>query len=131
MNLDEGMNRWVVFVGDEELLRPTSLPKVLLDTTLSTNIYKKATLQQINCPHGTVPIKRVGKEELRATKHFAESLSSRPNEISPQSKFPGTYQAVAKLGNGGYRGVRSSISLQKLEIATNQQMRVKCGFRTI
>ncbi|KAK9144514.1 hypothetical protein Sjap_004417 [Stephania japonica] len=38
-------------------------------------------------------------------------------------------QAVAKLGNGGYRGVRSSISLQKLEIAANHWSLVKCGFR--
>ncbi|KAK9120774.1 hypothetical protein Syun_018391 [Stephania yunnanensis] len=91
-----------------------------MDESPSTNIFRKATLQCIDCPEGTVPIKRVGKEELRASKRFFESIPSRSNEVSPQaSKYPGVYQAVAKL-NGGYKGIRSKISAQKLEnVAAN------------
>ncbi|KAK9120765.1 hypothetical protein Syun_018382 [Stephania yunnanensis] len=85
-----------------------------------TNIFRKATLQRIDCPEGTVPIKRVGKDELRASKRFFESIPSRANEVSPQaSKYLGVYQAVAKL-NGGDKGIRSAISVQKLEnVAAN------------
>ncbi|KAK9095336.1 hypothetical protein Scep_026805 [Stephania cephalantha] len=98
-------------------LRPESLPKEFLDSTPSTNTYKKATLQRVDCPEGTVPIKRVGKEELRAAKRFSESLLLESNEAQPQSsEHPGTYQVVAKLGHGDYRGIKAALTLEGLEI---------------
>ncbi|KAK9095346.1 hypothetical protein Scep_026815 [Stephania cephalantha] len=97
-------------------LRPTSFPKEF-DKKPSSNIFKRAILKQVDCPEGTVPIKRVGKEELRAAIFFSESiLRSRRNEIHTQAfKDPGLFQAaVTKLSNGVYRGAKADISVEKL-----------------
>ncbi|KAK9144508.1 hypothetical protein Sjap_004411 [Stephania japonica] len=48
-------------------------------------------------------------------------IQCQPALDHPKLKNHIVQQAVAKLGNGGYRGVRSSISLQKLEIAASHR----------
>ncbi|KAK9148962.1 hypothetical protein Scep_007719 [Stephania cephalantha] len=101
-----------------QLRRTSSSPKEIFDMTSSTNIYKKAMLDQVDCPDGTVPIKRVGKEELKAAKYFFESLHSRRNDVRPQaSSYPGLHSAVSRLKQGGYKGVGAEISVEKVDVA--------------
>ncbi|KAK9148957.1 hypothetical protein Scep_007714 [Stephania cephalantha] len=100
-----------------QLRRTSSSPKRIFDTTSSTNIYK-AMLEQVDCPEGTVPIKRVGKEELKAAKYFFESLHSRRNDARLQaSSYPGLHSAVSRLKQGGYKGVGAEISVEKVDVA--------------
>ncbi|KAK9148953.1 hypothetical protein Scep_007710 [Stephania cephalantha] len=101
-----------------QLRRTSSSPKEIFDMTSSTNIYKKSMLDQVDCPDGTVPIKRVGKEELKAAKYFFESLHSRRNDVRPQaSSYPGLQSAVSRLKQGGYKGVGAEVSLEKVDVA--------------
>ncbi|KAK9142408.1 hypothetical protein Syun_011808 [Stephania yunnanensis] len=115
------------------LRRTSSSPKEIFDMTSSTNIYKKAMLDQVDCPDGTVPIKRVGKEELKAAKYFFESLHSRRNDVRPQaSSYPGLHSAVSRLKQGRYKGVGAEISVEKVDVAAaHTSVPVMYGFLTI
>ncbi|KAF9605222.1 hypothetical protein IFM89_014335 [Coptis chinensis] len=100
-------------------MRPTSLPREMTTRTSIEHKYSTAILTNIDCPRETVPIRRIGKENLRKANSFSQSYVS---DIHPRTEeFPGLHIAfLASLNQQTYYGVRASLSLNNPKVGAKQ-----------
>ncbi|KAF5204165.1 3-methyl-2-oxobutanoate hydroxymethyltransferase [Thalictrum thalictroides] len=91
-------------------MRPTFLPNGMVSKTSSSHKTATATLTSVDCPQGTVPIRRYKKENLIRAKSFSDSHVS---NIHPMTKeYPGQHLAILRSTKlEPQRGIRATMSL--------------------
>ncbi|KAF9625088.1 hypothetical protein IFM89_018700, partial [Coptis chinensis] len=68
----------------------------------------------VDCPQGTVPIRRIGKEDLLRDKAFTESYISNIHPLTKQT--PGEHYAIVRSKyNYSVDGIAAEISLNSLD----------------
>ncbi|KAF9591235.1 hypothetical protein IFM89_003186 [Coptis chinensis] len=100
-------------------MSPTSSPQRMSSETLSVDTHlkiAKENLITVDCPEGTVPIRRIGKEDLIRAKTFSESYVTnvhQPTQITPLA--PGEHAAILRSkGTKTVHGISGIISLHNL-----------------
>ncbi|PIA49842.1 hypothetical protein AQUCO_01300528v1, partial [Aquilegia coerulea] len=102
-------------------MEPTLHPNDLVNESSPQHKLSSIMLQGIDCPKGTVPIRRIGKEDLiKADKYMMESQSI---DIHPKlNEFHSQYVAVFKSTKqlGSYKGARASMNVINTTVANDQ-----------
>ncbi|KAF5201363.1 putative transmembrane protein, partial [Thalictrum thalictroides] len=91
-------------------LRPTSLPNRMVSKTSSSHKTGTTILTSVDCPDGTVPIRRYKKEDLIRAKSFSDSHVS---NIHPMTKeYPGQHLAILRSTKlESQYGIRATMSV--------------------
>ncbi|KAF9625087.1 hypothetical protein IFM89_018699, partial [Coptis chinensis] len=102
---------------NHEIQMSSSRPKRKTSETSSVSTHSRVAqkdLITVDCPQGTVPIRRIGKEDLLRAKSFTESYAS---NIHPMTKeTPGEHYAIVRSKNNErVEGVAAEISLHSLD----------------
>ncbi|OVA09936.1 protein of unknown function DUF239 [Macleaya cordata] len=103
-------------------MRPTSQPKVSITETPSSEATRHSTFKRLDCPDGTVPIRRTRKEDLIRAKSFFESYSSSINEVT--KVIPGQEVAI-RTSRGteqtnAFHGVHGYINVANPKVGMDQ-----------
>ncbi|KAF5193209.1 Nep-interacting protein [Thalictrum thalictroides] len=99
-------------------MRPTFLPNGMVSKTSSS--HKTATLTSVDCPQGTVPIRRYKKEDLIRIKSFSDSRVSNLHLMSNEN--PRQYLAILRSTKlEPQRGIRATMSLNNPHPVDNTQ----------
>ncbi|KAF6156704.1 hypothetical protein GIB67_002419 [Kingdonia uniflora] len=93
-------------------MAPTSMPEGLIAKSLTASKELRPVQETVDCPHGTVPIRRTRKEDLKRAKsintvsHAQRSISPHPKTSTLTTKYPGQHRAIVrtKLSNRMYHG---------------------------
>ncbi|KAF5198871.1 Nep-interacting protein [Thalictrum thalictroides] len=101
-------------------MRPTSLPEGLINEPAS--IATSSLSNGVDCPQGTVPIRRTQKEDLLRVKSFSDEYQLTKNIHPHTTIFPNQHM-VSLAPNylwALYYGARASISVHHLDINNDQ-----------
>ncbi|XP_059441990.1 protein neprosin-like [Corylus avellana] len=99
-------------------MKPSGFPKKVVNATSPAGRSSAQGLRE-GCPFGTVPIKRVGKEELIASKMFMEKQNSHPTDIS-FAAFHYATRILASSAGRQYLGATAEINVQNPLVTDNQ-----------
>ncbi|KAI3936654.1 hypothetical protein MKX01_034083 [Papaver californicum] len=107
--------------------RPSSPPK---HSSHGTSSRKMVKLRHLNCPKGTVPIRRTSKEDLIRVKSFTESFKPRSLIVQPNAPVvepPGQHVAVFHSPNGTdplekhiFHGIKAKMTAENPSVQQNQ-----------
>ncbi|KAL5709113.1 hypothetical protein ACHQM5_019835 [Ranunculus cassubicifolius] len=104
-------------------MRPTELPKQSIGKNKSTARDAHVTIMSsnVNCPQGTVPIRRTLREDLIRAKAFRESFSSNIHTLTGLT--PGKHQAIVRSifnPKYTYKGIEGTISVYNPVVGIDQ-----------
>ncbi|KAF9614888.1 hypothetical protein IFM89_020985 [Coptis chinensis] len=101
-------------------MEPTFLPKSSVKKSTMTRKQPVVSLQAIDCPHGTVPIRRTRKKDLVRAKLFMEMHST----IIPYRDIkPGQHPAIVRSNLNStdrFHGAGATMNLHNPEVADDQ-----------
>ncbi|KAF9618045.1 hypothetical protein IFM89_039480 [Coptis chinensis] len=113
-------------------MEPSSFPEGLDGETSTIDKEIKVTLTIVDCPQGTVPIRRTYKEDLVRAKSFMEAYSN--SSIHPLTKdSPGKHFAVVESLDKvptKFHGIQGYVSVFNLSVGAYQTTSSQVWFET-
>ncbi|KAI3894977.1 hypothetical protein MKX03_027997, partial [Papaver bracteatum] len=82
-----------------------------------------SSIKRLECPRGTVPIRRIPKEDLIKTKSFFETSPSDIHLTATADNVPGQHVAQRRSVDGGkeaYLGAQALIKIDNPQVGDNQ-----------
>ncbi|GLT69009.1 hypothetical protein SLA2020_411950 [Shorea laevis] len=100
-------------------MKPSAFPKEVVNAT-SPPARPSAQGLREGCPFGTVPIKRVRKEDLIGAKLFMENKNSYPTDMGSLAAYHYATRRLASSPGRNYLGASAIINIQNPQVKDNQ-----------
>ncbi|GLT69008.1 hypothetical protein SLA2020_411940 [Shorea laevis] len=100
-------------------MKPSAFPKEVVNATSPPTRPSAQGLSE-GCPFGTVPIKRVRKEDLIWAKLFMENKNSHPTDLGSGAAYHYATRRLASSPGRNYLGASATINIQNPKVTGNQ-----------
>ncbi|XP_062145854.1 protein neprosin-like [Alnus glutinosa] len=99
-------------------MKPSAFPKKVVNATSPAARPSAKGLSKLGCPFGTVPIKRVRKEDLIGAKMFMEN--THPTETETFAAYHYAKKILASSPGKNYLGAAAEVNIQNPQAKDNQ-----------